>query len=77
MFVFYLQTLSLMGKRLCGKCAEGNGGGCIGICPDKSIKIAIMVAGLLVDRYPGPPEHEAGVAMFNIKFYDSYWDYLT
>jgi len=27
-----------MGKWLCGKCAKGNGGGCIGICPGKSVK---------------------------------------
>jgi hypothetical protein len=55
-----------MGKWLCGKCAEGNGG----ICPGKSIKIAIMVAGLRVDMYPGPPEHEAGVAVFDINLCD-------
>jgi hypothetical protein len=24
------------GKRLCGKCAEGNGGGCAGVGPGKS-----------------------------------------
>jgi hypothetical protein len=27
--------------------------------------------------YPGPPEHEARVAMFDIKWYDFYWDCLT
>jgi hypothetical protein len=57
--------------------AEGNGDGCTDIYPGKSIKIAIMVAGLRVDVYPGPPEHEAGVAMFDVKLCDSYWDCLT
>jgi hypothetical protein len=37
------------GQWLCGKCAEGNGDGCIGICPGKSIEIAIIIAGLRVD----------------------------
>jgi hypothetical protein len=66
-----------MGKWLCGKCVAGNGDGCTGICPGKSSKIAIMVAAQRVDMYPGPPEHEARVAMFDIKWYDFYWDCLT
>jgi hypothetical protein len=70
--VFYLRT-----QWFCGKCAEDNGGGCAAICPGKSAKTAIMVAGLRVDMCPTPPEHEAGVAMFDIKLCDSYWDFLT
>lgn len=77
LFVLYLRTLSLMGKWLCGKCAESNGDGCTGICPGKSIKIANIIAGLRVDIYPGPPKHGSGVVMFDIKLYDSYWDCLT
>lgn len=66
-----------MGKLLCGKCKESNGDGCTGIYPGKSIKFAIIVAGLRVDMYPRPPKHGAGVAMFDIILYDCCWDCLT
>lgn len=77
-FVCALFTYAVTdGKWLYGKCAESNGDGCTGICLGKSIKIASLVAGLRVNMYPGPPKHEAGVAIFDIKLYDYYWDCLT